>query len=135
MSTFDRNEFLNGVREKLQKARPEVVTQLRAAQAIGPVMERLLTGNDSWDRYLQHLQGLVNQAGAAKARALEKLTRSPEVWAAHDMAKLKCDVIAADTALEVLALAMELPKLLIENADIAAQHIAQFGVKDDKPAS
>lgn len=132
--TFDRKQFLDTVAERAKKRQADVIPHLQAAQAVAPVMEKLMTGDENWNRYLQHVQELRNQAVIAKTRA-ESKQRDPMIWDHESMTKLKSDIIAADSMIEAFTLCMELPKLLIENAELAKQNLARFEEKNGEVAN
>lgn len=128
---FDRKQFLDNLAETRRKREAGMLPALQAAQAVAPVMEKLMTGDPNWDRYLQHVQELRNQAVAAKARA-EAKQRDPLIWDHETMSRLKSDIISAEAYIEAFTLCMELPKALIENAEIAKQTIARLEAGNDQ---
>ena len=122
---FDRNEFLANVTERAQERNAALMPALRQLQAVAPVMQTLLTGSDAWDRYLTYLQGYIEQAGAAKVRAQAKMS-DPMVWDAHDLTKLKSDILIADAMIDAWKAAIELPRSLINGATEASKTISRF---------
>lgn len=130
--SYDKKTFLESVAETRKKREQGQVHQMLAAQAVAPVMEQL-TGDPNWDRFLQHIEHFRQQGIAAKTRA-EARQRDPMIWDHESMSKLKADIIAADAMIEAFGLCMELPKLLIENAELAKQNLARFEAGNDKSA-
>lgn len=128
--SYDKQSFLESVAEGRKRRGQGQMNSLLAAQAVAPVMEQL-TGDPNWNRYLQHLEHFKQQGIAAKTRA-EAKQRDPMIWDHESMSKLKADIIAAEAMIEAFALCMELPKLLIENAELAKQNLARFETGNDK---
>lgn len=122
---FDKSQFLATVAERAQERNASLMPVLRQLQAVAPVMQSLLTGSDAWDRYLTYLQGYIEQASAAKIRAQSKMS-DPMVWDAHDLTKLKSDILIADAMIDAWRAAIELPKSLINGATEAGKTIARF---------
>lgn len=131
--SFDRKEFLDTVTQRSQERTSNLMPLLRQAQAVAPVMEKLLTGTD-WDRYLSYLQNLINLARAAKESAQDKLGSDPNVWDVNSLTKLKSDILVADGMIKAWTLAMELPKALIAGAEEAGKIISRYETKDTEKA-
>ena len=131
--SFDRAQFQAALAQRAGERTGNLMPMLRVAAAVGPVMQRLLTGTDAWDRYLSHLQGYIDQALQAKAAAQAKLA-DPAVWRGNDLMKLKSDVIVADAMIEAWTLAMNLPRALIEGGELARAQIARFEHASPAPA-
>lgn len=126
--SFEKAEFLANVASRVQERNSALMPALRQLQAVAPVMEKLMTGSDSWDRYLQYLQGYIEQADQAKIRAQTKMG-DPRVWDSGDLMKLKSDILIADAMAEAWTVAIELPKALIAGANEASLTIARFEEK------
>lgn len=122
---FDRKEFLSTITDRAQARNAEMMPALRQLQAVAPVMEKLLTSNESWDRYLTFLQGYIKEAEMAKARALSKIT-APEAADPLVLAKLRVDILTADAMIEAWQSALELPHALIAGAGEALKTISRF---------
>lgn len=123
---FDRKEFLDTISERAQERNAAMMPALRQLQAVAPVMQSLLTGSDAWDRYLTYLQGYIEQAEDAKARAQSKIT-SPEAADPMVLAKLRVDILTAESMVEAWEAAINLPHVLISGASEAAKTIAKIG--------
>lgn len=123
--SFDRDQFLATVSQKAQERNAALMPALRQLQAVAPVMEKLLTGSDTWDRYLTYLQGYIEQAETAKARALAKIT-SPEAADPLVLAKLRVDILTADAMISAWNASMSLPHILIGGAGEASKTIFRF---------
>ncbi len=130
--SFDRADFLATITKRAGERTANLMPMLRVAQAVGPVMKALQTGNDVWDRYLTHLAGYIAQANEAKATAQAKLA-DPNVWDTNMLTKLKSDILVCEAMTEAWTLAMNLPKALIEGSELASQEIARFN--NAKPAT
>lgn len=130
---YDRKEFLTSVAERAKERQAGLLPVLRQLQAVAPVMERLMTGTDAWDRYLTYLQGYIEQAQAAKARA-QSMIGSPEAGDPQMLAKLRVDIIVADAMSQAWQAAIELPAALINGATEASKTIARFEAKNDEDA-
>ncbi len=123
--SFDKQDFLATVARRAEQRGSNMMPMLRVAAAVGPVMQSLLTGNPAWDRYLTHLQGLIDQAKAARAKALDGIA-GPDSWDGTKLMKLKSDILVADAMIEAWTVAMNLPKALIEGSEMAAQEITRI---------
>lgn len=130
---YDRKEFLAKVTERAQERNAGMLPVLRQLQAVAPVMQKLLTGSDTWDRYLTYLQGFIEQAQAAKTRA-QALIGGPEASDPQVLARLRVDIIVADAMTEAWQLAIELPKGLIDGATEASKIITRFEKNDEQTA-
>ena len=128
---FDKEDFIANLATAREKRARESLPQLRVIQAQAQVMEKLLV-TPEWNRYLSYLQELVNKTEVSKASAQAR-QNDPAIWDPQQLAKLKSDVLQADAMLQAWDVAMRLPKLLIEDAEKAAEMIAEFG-KEDAPA-
>lgn len=122
---FDRKDFLATITERAQERNTIMMPALRQLQAVSPVMQTLLTGSDAWDRYLTYLQGYIEQAGEAKARAQSKIT-APEAADPLVLAKLRVDILTADAMADAWKVAINLPHVLINGATEASKTISQF---------
>lgn len=127
--SFDKDDFLANVSNRIQERNFALMPALRQLQAAAPVMHKLLTGSDAWDRYLTYLQGYIEQAEQAKIRAQAKMS-DPRIWDGENLMKLKSDILIADAMAEAWAAAMELPKALIAGAEEASKTIARFEEKN-----
>ena len=128
MSDFNREEFLATVAKRVGERQSNIMPLLRAAQAVAPIMEKLTTGNVEWDRYLQYVQGYIEQARAAKANAQAKIGEAGETKALH---KLRTDIITADAMIEAWTTAINLPAILIHGGEQATVEILRFKAKDE----
>lgn len=131
--TYDKASFLAKVTESREKREAAQRNNLQTIIAVAPVMEKLMTGEPHWDRFLQHIEHMRLQAVAAKTRA-ELKQRDPMIWDHETMSKLKSDIIAADAYIEAFDICMSLPKALIEDAELAKQNLARFEAGNDKSA-
>lgn len=125
---YDKAEFLASVRNRAQ-TRADNMPFLRAAAAVAPVMEKLTTHSEHWDRYLSYLAGFIKQAEAFKANAQAKLG-DPNTWQPDLLMKLKSDILVAESAIQAWMSAMELPKALIAGGEEAVQIITRFEDKN-----
>lgn len=123
--SYDRQEFLDSVSKRAQSRTADNMPFLRAAAAVAPVMEKLTTGSEHWDRYLSYLSGFIKQAESFKANAQAKLS-DPLTWDSATLIKLKADILMADSAIQAWVSAMELPKALMANGDEAVKVISRF---------
>lgn len=122
---YDKREFLEAVKQKSSQRTLDNMPFLRAAAAVAPVMEKLTTNSEHWDRYLSYLSGFIKQAEAYKANAQAKLG-DPTVWQPDVLMKLKSDILVADSAIQAWMSAMELPRALIEGGEQAVNAITRF---------
>ena len=123
--TFNKEQFLSSISERMEQRKIAALPQIRSALAVAPIMEKLTTGNEQWDRYLTYLQGYIGQAEAARVSAQKKLN-DPGLWDTEKMTKLKCDIIVADAMIEAFCAAMALPTSLINDAENAREILARF---------
>lgn len=123
--SYDKREFLDAVKLKSQQRTLDSMPFLRAAAAVAPVMETLVTNSEHWDRYLSYLAGFIKQAESFKAGAQMKLS-DPAVWSPDVLMKLKSDILVADSAIQAWISAMELPKALIQGGEEAVNSISRF---------
>lgn len=133
---FDRKDHAELVAKKNEARNREMLPAFRALAAAAPVMDRLNTGNEAWDRYLTILQGQVERITRLRDDACRRM-RDPAVWGDEANRMLKAEAMRADAMLEVLDFVMNLPKALIEDGARAQEIVSQFEAKDDaqKPAS
>ena len=125
MSDFDKRDFLDSVAKRAGERQSNIMPLLRAAQAVAPIMEKLTTGNAEWDRYLQYVQGYIEQAGKAKATAQAKIG-GPEAGDPLVLAKLRVDIIVADAMTEAWTAAINLPHILVHGGEQATAEILRF---------
>lgn len=125
----DREEFSARVREKAADRQAQAMPMIRAAAAVAPIMDRLMTTPD-WDRYLQYLQARVEQAKKSRETALAKLA-SPEVFDLAEMTKLKTLITTADSMIAAWEFAMNLPKALSEGGNAALELASEFEKKHE----
>ena len=125
----DPNDFAARLREKHAQRQNEAMPMIRAAAAVAPIMDRLMTTPD-WDRYLQYLQARVDQAKKSRETALAKLA-SPEVFDLAEMTKLKTLITTADSMIAAWEFAMGLPKALVEGGEAALALAAEFEKKHE----
>lgn len=131
--TYDRKDHVALVAAKEQRREQDMMPMYRMLSGAAPVMTELVTGSDAWDRYLQILQGFVDRAKSAKARAEAQLA-DPAVWEPYQLMKLKSDILTSGAMVEALMVAMELPKALIEGGDAAKLIVSKFEAKHEQPA-
>lgn len=129
--TYDKASFLASVKVNREKQEVARRTSLQTIIAVAPVMEKLMTGDANWDRFLQHIEHMRLQAVAAKNRA-ETKQRDPMIWDHETMSKLKSDIIAAEAYIAAFEICMNLPKALIEDAELAKQTLTRFEAGNDK---
>lgn len=130
----DPNEFAARLREKAADRQASAMPMIRAAAAVAPIMDRLMTTPD-WDRYLQYLQARVEAATKARDVARARLG-GPDVWDVTEMHKLKSAILEASGMIVAWEFAMGLPKALQEGAEAALALISEFESKNesaDKP--
>lgn len=131
---FDRKDFALSMKEAQEKKTREAMPALRMIQAAAPVMERLMTQNDAWNRYLGILQGQVVRITALRDDARAKLN-APNLWDPTMMVQVKADALQAEAILGALQFCMELPKALLEDGRRAQEIVSQFEAKDDAQKS
>ena len=129
--SFDKADFLATVSKRSQERQAANMPLLRAAIAVAPIMEKLITGSETWDKYLQYLQAYIQQAETSKANAQAKMS-DPAVWDSGLLTKLKSDILVAEAYIDAWKLAMQLPKALIKGGEEAQTPIARFPVEQDE---
>lgn len=120
-------------RRQEQKTR-EQLPAMRMLAAAAPVMDKLMTESDAWNRYLGMLQAQVERITKLRDFAKTRLA-DPGIWDPMALTKLKADVLQAEAMLGVLQFVMELPKALMEDGARAQQVVSQFEEKDKKDAA
>lgn len=125
----DRSDHVAKIRSRQQEQAREIMPLVRLVAGAATVMDAL-TKDPHWDRYLTYLQGILETWKKARDGAREKLA-SPAIWAHEDLLKLKCDVLAADAAIQAFQLAIDLPKAIMGGHDEAKRIIAQFEKKNE----
>ena len=125
----DPNDFAARLREKHAQQQQASMPMIRAAAAVAPIMDRLMTTPD-WDRYLQYLQARVEAATKARETARARLG-GPEVWDATEMHKLKSKILECDGMIVAWEFAMGLPKALQEGAEAALKLAEEFEKKNE----
>lgn len=128
--TFDRKDFKESVASREVSHEREMMPLIRVLQGAAPVMNTLMTESDAWNRYLAILSGFAERLKASKAYAQFRLS-APDIWEPFQLTKLKSDILVADAGLEMLQVAMELPKALIEGGAKAQEIVNQFEVKHE----
>ena len=132
--SFDKKEFLETVAKRSQERNSGNMPLFRAAVAVAPIMEKLMTGSDVWDRYLQHLQAYINQAETSKLNAQAKIS-DPAIWDAGALAKLKSDILIAEAMIQAWRVAMQLPKALIQGGEEAQAILSNSTVEQPGSSS
>lgn len=123
--SYDRNQVAEAAARARDRRAQEQIPQLRVVQAQAVVMEKLLTDFDHWNKYLSYLQNVRNNVQSSRDSAQQK-QNDPAIWDPHQMAKLKSDILRADSMLETLDFVMSLPKALIEDGEKAKDLIQTF---------
>ena len=133
---FDRNEHAELAAKKRDARNREMLPAFRTLAAVAPVMDKLTTGNEAWDRYLTLLAGQVERITRLRDDAGRKL-RDPAIWGDETTRMLRAEAMRADAMLETLDFVMNLPRALVEDGERAQEIVSQFEAKDDakKPAS
>lgn len=126
---YDRADHVAVVRDRQEERIRAAMPLVRLITSAAPVMDAL-TKDPHWDRYLTYLQGILETWTRARDGARDKLA-SPAIWAHEDLLKLKCDVLAADAAIQAFQLAIDLPKAIMGGHDEAKRIIAQFEKKNE----
>lgn len=123
--SYDRQQFLDTIKQRTAERQGEMMPLLRVVQAAGQVMETLTTNSEPWNRYLSYLQGQIDKAEATRRAAQDKLS-DPTIWDAQTMAQIKSGMLEAGAMIRAWQLAMELPKLIMENSDRVQDVINKF---------
>ena len=131
---YDREDFLKAAGAKSIERTREIMPLLRAVEAAAPVMQKMLTGSEHWDRYLSYLQGFVEKAKQRKAVTFAQI-ENPAILADPDLRRLKNDLVIAQTMIDAWTLAIELPNAIMENAEKAQEVINRFEQEHEKPAA
>jgi len=127
---YDRKDYDELNAQKADARVRDMMPHLRMVQAVAPVMQKMLTSFDHWNKYLEFLQAQVNRLAALKDHALAQLA-NPFIWEYEAMAKLKGDVLRAQAMIDALTLAMTLPRAIIDDAEKVQEIISKFEGQDE----
>ena len=124
MSGFDRSDFeALSVTKKQERMQGQIPT-LRALVAVAPKMEKL-THDERWDTYCSYLAGIKEKLQAAKNGAQARLN-SPAVVNNDEMMAQKITLLVNEAQIQMIDLAMDLPKAMMDGADIAKELLAKW---------
>lgn len=125
---FDFDQFAERqANNRAQNVGRELVPLFRVIDGARPVMDKLVR-SDEWRRYLQILQGVKENAEAAKARALASLS-APGVWDHETLARLKSDALCAQAMIDAWTLAIELPASILDGGEKANEILKRLEEK------
>jgi len=127
---YDRQDFAKLQQDKADNRVREAMPQLRMIQQVAPVMQKLVTTAEHWNKYLEFLSAQVERLRRLMEHAQSKLA-DPAVWEYTSLAKLKGDVLRAEAMLDAFEFAMQLPKAIIDDAGKVDVIISQFEAKDE----
>lgn len=126
---YDRQDHAKLVSDRQHERAREIMPLVRLVAGAAPLMEKLTTGDERWDRYLQYLQGILDRFELSRDGAREKLA-SPSIWNRDEMLKLKSDALIAQATVDALRLAIELPKAIMGGKGEADRIIEDFTKKE-----
>ena len=130
---YDRKDLKAAVADRAHEQQRALMPLTRMLSAAVPVMNSLMTESDAWNRYLEILQGFVEQTKNSKLMAESRLA-APDVWEHGQLMKLKNDVLTCSAMVEALTVAMQLPKALLEGGAAAKEIVAKFEEKNAESA-
>ena len=123
---YDRSEHAVGVKERQHARANELMPLVRLIAGASPLMERLTTKDEHWNRYLQYLNGLIDKWVVTRDAAAAKLING-STWNHEEMLKLKSDVMVADAMIAAWKIAMDLPKTIVGCKEQAQEVINKLG--------
>lgn len=126
----DRNDIAATLKAKHDRRAQEIMPMVRMVAGAAPVMARLMTQDENWNRYVTYLQGMVERTAAARDAARAKLN-DPNVLEHAAMLKLKFDAAEADAMVRAWQLAIEIPRAVLEGGEEAEKIIANFEKKNE----
>ena len=130
--TFDRDQFDKATDARKNGRTREIMPLLRAVEAAAPVMQKMMTESDNWNRYLTYLQGFIEKARQRKAMTFAQID-NPSILDDKDLRRLKNDLVIAQSMIDAWTLAVELPKAIIDNGAEAQAIIDKFEREHEKP--
>lgn len=122
--TYDRQEYLDLVEEKLAKSINGQRAGLEAIQQAAVKAENL-TGDPLWDTYLSYVQAGIERMEMVRDACLEKLGSSSLVDQNQIMAT-KVALAEAKAMIEAWQAVLSLPKDLKENGGKAEEFLARL---------
>ena len=124
MSGFDRSDFAALTDAKKHKRMEGQIPALRALMAVAPKMEQL-THDERWDTYCSYLAGIKEKLQAAKLGAQNRLN-SPAVVNNDEMMAQKITLLVNEAQIQMIDLALDLPKAMMDGADGAKELLAKW---------
>lgn len=128
--SFDRKDFAEAQAKRHDRETRSQLPAFRLISSAAPVMNRLMTESDAWNRFLTILQGQVERITRLRDDVHQQIL-NPALWNDEAMRKLKADALQADAMLESLQFVMELPKALQDDGAKAQEIVAKFEAKDE----
>ena len=122
--SFDRQEFKRFSETRAAGMAQGRMPQLRALVAVTPRMEAL-THDDNWNAYCSYLAGIREKLEAARAGAQARLN-NPATVGHEEMLTQKIALLVNEAQMQMIDLAMDLPKALLTGADEERQAIEKF---------
>ena len=122
--SFDRAEFKKFSEDQNAGRVKSQIPHLRALMAVAPRMEAL-THDEKWDTYCAYLTGIKEKLEAAKNGAQVRLN-SPAVVNNDEMMTQKIALLVNEAQIQMIDLALELPKALLDGADDAKRLVEKF---------
>ena len=124
MSGFDRKDFKVLSDAKKEERMQGQLPALRALMAVAPKMEQL-THDEKWDTYCGYLAGIKEKLESAKSGAQARLN-SPAVVNDDEMMTHKISLLVNDAQIQMIDLALALPKVMLDSAENAKELIAKW---------
>jgi len=128
--TYDRKDHVASLQTLHQRKQAAFEPVARLVQGAAVVMDGL-TRDENWGRYATYLQGIIDRFKANRTAAMEKLA-DPGLQDA-EVRKLRTDVLIADTTINSLKFAVELPVAIVKGGEEAQEFIKQFEAKNETP--
>ena len=129
--SFDRAEFKQFSEDQNAGRVKSQIPHLRALMAVAPRMEAL-THDEKWDTYCAYLTGIKEKLEAAKNGAQVRLN-SPAVVNNDEMMTQKIALLVNEAQIQMIDLALDLPKALLDGADGATRLIEKWDRDHPEP--
>ncbi len=126
--SFSRSEFRGLSDVKKSEQAHSQLPALRALVAVAPKMEQL-TRDENWNTYCGYLSGIREKLVAARDAAQMRLCGMGTVG--HEqMLEQKLTFSINEAQIQILNLALDLPKAILENSEHAQKLLAKWNTPE-----
>jgi hypothetical protein len=122
--SFEREDFYKSLKPKNSP-----IPQLLAVAAIAPKISAL-THDENWNSYISYLSGIRGKLDSARLIAQEKMG-DPSLVNGDEIMHQKITMLINEAQIQMIDLAIDLPRSLLESAKVAKELIRKFEEKNE----